>query len=138
MVTFLVVLILFIAILLTLVVLAQNSKGGGLTDASGASQVIGAQRSTDWIEKATWVLSIAMFALCLLVNVFIEPTTANAGASSPNIERAKQSPAATIAPTPSTGEEGTEALTPTETTEDTNGEGGLFEEEISGEESEGN
>ena len=65
MLTFLVILILFVAVLLTLVVLAQNSKGGGLTDASAASQVIGAQRSTNWIEKATWALSITLFALCL-------------------------------------------------------------------------
>lgn len=123
MLTFLVVLILFVAILLTLVVLAQNSKGGGLTDASGASQVIGAQRSTNWIEKATWALSITLFALCLLVNVFIDRGSANAGISSPNIDKAKSSPAVNI-PTPdaTTTEEGTA----TEGTEESTQE--LFEE----------
>ncbi len=105
MVTFLVIVILVVAVLLTLVVLAQNSKGGGLTEMGGASQVIGAQRSTDWIEKATWGLSIGLFALCLLVNVFIDRENPNAGPVSPNIERAKSSVPSISAPLPSGGDE---------------------------------
>lgn len=123
MLTFLVILILFVAVLLTLVVLAQNSKGGGLTDASGASQVIGAQRSTNWIEKATWGLSISLFALCLLVNVFIDRGNANAGISSPNIDKAKSSPAANIAPALDT-ESAEDAPTTTEESTEESSEGG--------------
>ena len=45
------------AILLILLVLVQNSKGGGLAAgfASG-NQVMGAPRTADFLEKATWTL----------------------------------------------------------------------------------
>jgi preprotein translocase subunit SecG len=59
-------LILLVCVLLVLVVLAQNSKGGGLTAGmSGASQIMGAKRTTDWIENATWVLAVSLFVLCI-------------------------------------------------------------------------
>lgn len=72
MLTFAIILIIIVSVLLVLVILAQNSKGGGLATASGASQMIGAQRSSDWIEKSTWGLFIALFSLSLLVNVLID------------------------------------------------------------------
>lgn len=55
--TFLTILIVIAAILLTLLVLVQNSKGGGLASgfASG-NQVMGAPRTADFLEKATWTL----------------------------------------------------------------------------------
>lgn len=63
-------LILLVCVLLVLVVLAQNSKGGGLTAGmSGASQIMGAKRTTDWIEKATWVLAISLFVLCISAQI---------------------------------------------------------------------
>jgi len=66
MATFIVILIVIIAILLGLIVLVQNPKGGGLAVGfSGTSQVGGVQRTTDFLEKATWYLSIAMMVLCL-------------------------------------------------------------------------
>lgn len=51
------ILIVIAAILLTLLVLVQNSKGGGLAAgfASG-NQVMGAPRTADFLEKATWSL----------------------------------------------------------------------------------
>ena len=54
---FLTILIVIAAILLTLLVLVQNSKGGGLAAgfASG-NQVMGAPRTADFLEKATWTL----------------------------------------------------------------------------------
>lgn len=55
--TFLIVLIVIAAILLTLLVLAQKSKGGGLASgfASG-NQIMGAPRTAEFLEKATWIL----------------------------------------------------------------------------------
>lgn len=65
---FLVVLIAIVSVLLMLVVLIQNPKGGGL-DATfggkGAEQVLGAARSTNFMEKLTWYLFIALVVLCL-------------------------------------------------------------------------
>lgn len=54
---FLTILIVIAAILLTLLVLVQNSKGGGLAAgfASG-NQVMGAPKTADFLEKTTWTL----------------------------------------------------------------------------------
>ena len=54
---FLTILIVIAAVLITLLVLVQNSKGGGLAAgfASG-NQVMGAPRTADFLEKATWTL----------------------------------------------------------------------------------
>lgn len=70
---FLSVLILLAAILLILVVLVQNSKGGGLAaDFTSAGQNMGVRRTTDFLEKATWVLAIGVFVLCLLASAAIK------------------------------------------------------------------
>lgn len=67
MAAFIIVLTVIIAVLLGLVVLVQNPKGGGLaTGFQGAAQVGGVQRTADFLEKATWYLAIAMFVLCLI------------------------------------------------------------------------
>lgn len=67
MATFIVILIVIIAILLGLIVLVQNPKGGGLAVGfSGTSQIGGVQRTTDFLEKTTWYLGVAMMALCLV------------------------------------------------------------------------
>ena len=60
---FLTVLIVIAAILLTLLVLVQNSKGGGLASgfASG-NQVMGAPKTADFLEKASWTL-VAIIAV---------------------------------------------------------------------------
>ena len=64
--TFLVFLILVVALLLGAVVLVQNPKGGGLaTGFQGASQIGGVQRTTNFLEKATWYLTVALFVLCI-------------------------------------------------------------------------
>jgi len=93
MLVFTVSIILVIALLLVLVVLAQDSKGGGLTGNIGsASQIMGTRRTTNWIEKATWTLAVILFVLCLGVNTFIDraPVAAEEGINSPNIERATE------------------------------------------------
>ena len=55
--------ILFVAVLLILVILAQNSKGGGLSNqfgGAGASQVMGVKKTGDFLEKLTWGCAIAL------------------------------------------------------------------------------
>ncbi|WP_299203685.1 preprotein translocase subunit SecG [Brumimicrobium sp.] len=66
--TLFIVLIILASVLLVLLVLMQNPKGGGLsTDFGAAHQMGGVKQTNDFIEKATWslagiigVLSIAM------------------------------------------------------------------------------
>lgn len=58
---FITILIVIAAILLTLLVLVQNSKGGGLAAGfAGGNQVMGAPKTADFLEKATWTLIAAI------------------------------------------------------------------------------
>jgi preprotein translocase subunit SecG len=60
------VLILIACILLILVVLVQNSKGGGLAaNFGGSAQIMGVRKTADFLEKATWYLAIALLVLSL-------------------------------------------------------------------------
>ena len=63
---FLTILIVIAAVLLTLLVLVQNSKGGGLAAgfASG-NQVMGAPKTADFLEKATWTLIALIVAFSI-------------------------------------------------------------------------
>lgn len=76
--TLIIILILITAILLGLVILIQNPKGGGLNASLGgvSNQVFGAKKSTDIVEKTTWYLGLTIFALCL-----ISVTQINSGSS---------------------------------------------------------
>lgn len=70
---FITVLIVITCVLLALVVLVQNSKGGGLAaNFAGSNQIMGARKTADFLEKATWYLAVALLAFSLL-SVFIIP-----------------------------------------------------------------
>jgi len=67
------ILIFIVCILLILIVLIQNSKGGGLTSTfSGSNQVMGVKRTTDFLEKSTWTLAIVLLILTLST-IFVIP-----------------------------------------------------------------
>lgn len=75
------ILIILTSILLVLVVLVQNPKGGGLSSTFGGgsgNQIMGAKKTTDFLEKATWTLAIALISLSLLSNFAIPRNTAEA------------------------------------------------------------
>jgi len=66
------VLIIVVCVLLTLIVLVQNSKGGGLaSNFSGSSQVMGVRKTNDFLEKSTWTLAIALLVLSLAASLTI-------------------------------------------------------------------
>jgi preprotein translocase subunit SecG len=72
--TFLVVLIALLAFLMTVVVLLQSGRGGGLAGiaSTGATrQVLGTRQAPDLLEKATWTLASIFIVLCILSNFFI-------------------------------------------------------------------
>lgn len=73
--TIIIILMLVAAVLLGLVVLVQNPKGGGLNASLGgvSNQVFGAKKSTDIVEKTTWILALAVFVLSL-ISVTMLPT----------------------------------------------------------------
>jgi preprotein translocase subunit SecG len=61
------VLITIACVLLTLIVLIQNPKGGGLSSTFGgfSNQMMGVKRTTDFLEKATWTLAIILIVFSL-------------------------------------------------------------------------
>ncbi|MBR4340998.1 MAG: preprotein translocase subunit SecG [Bacteroidales bacterium] len=62
-----IVLIIFVAVLLGIVVLLQNSKGGGLaSEFSSSNQIMGVRRTADFLEKTTWTLAIALVVLSFI------------------------------------------------------------------------
>lgn len=89
------ILIIISAVLLILAVLAQNSKGNGLSNSlGGASQVMGVKRTTDIIEKLTWVFAATLLIFCLSINLFVErPDFSEGGSGSLNVDKAKASKA---------------------------------------------
>jgi preprotein translocase subunit SecG len=74
------VLILIACVLMILVVLVQNSKGGGLaSNFSSSNQYMGVRKTADFLEKFTWGLAVSLLVLCLLSIVVIPRGGSNKG-----------------------------------------------------------
>ena len=79
---FLIALVLLASILMVLIVLVQNSKGGGLASGfSSNNQYMGVRKTTDFLEKATWALAAAMCVLSMTASAFIPKGTASGNES---------------------------------------------------------
>lgn len=62
--------IILASILLVLVVYVQNPKGGGLSSDFGAAQQLGGvQKTTDFIDKATWSLAGIIMVLSVIITL---------------------------------------------------------------------
>lgn len=69
----LVILAVIVAILLTFIVLIQESKGGGLaSNFSASNQIMGVRKTTDVVEKATWTLAGVLVVLSV-ATIFFAP-----------------------------------------------------------------
>jgi preprotein translocase subunit SecG len=69
--TLIIALIILFSVLLVLVILAQNSKGGGLSSqfgGSSASNIIGVKKTGDLLEKLTWGFIVVIMVLSLTTN----------------------------------------------------------------------
>ena len=106
--TLLISLIVLFSVLLIILILVQNPKGGGISGefgTSGATQMFGVQKTGDLVEQLTWGFSIAILVLVLVTNFAISNGTTDA-AQSVNVEKAatKTVPAAPapLAPAPAT------------------------------------
>ena len=86
------ILIILASVILGLIVLVQNPKGGGLSGSLGgfSNQLMGVKQTTDVLEKGTWVFAAIVGILCVLSPVFIPSAS---GASSKNDELIKNAPA---------------------------------------------
>jgi preprotein translocase subunit SecG len=76
MASFIKILILLVSIFLILVVLVQNSKGGGIaSNFSASNQVMGVQKTTEVIEKITWGLVITLVVLSVIASFVYKSST---------------------------------------------------------------
>lgn len=70
--TVITVFLIIICLLLALVVLVQNSKGGGLASGfSSSNQIMGVRKTTDVLEKLTWGLAIALMVFSITGTMLI-------------------------------------------------------------------
>lgn len=85
--------IIFVCVLLILVVLAQNPKGGGLSSQFGGStsQLMGVKRTGDLLEKLTWGFAIGLVVLTLGTHMLGDTASEGTVGRSVNEERARQS-----------------------------------------------
>ncbi|MGQ7868398.1 preprotein translocase subunit SecG [Sunxiuqinia sp. sy24] len=89
--TLITVLIFITCALLILIVLVQNSKGGGLaSNFQSSNQIMGVRKTTDFLEKATWYLAGALLVLSVMGSAFIPRSAeeANQSAIQEQIENA--------------------------------------------------
>jgi preprotein translocase subunit SecG len=98
----LLVIVIIICALLGLIVLIQNPKGGGLTsNFSSQSQLMGVQKTGDFLEKGTWVLAISLMVLCLVINVMVKGGATQSDSQFDNqVKKSLQAPANTPASAP--------------------------------------
>lgn len=69
---FISVLVLIACVLQILIVLVQNSKGGGLAaNFTSAGQTMGIRKTADFLEKSTWTLAGAILLLCVVATATI-------------------------------------------------------------------
>ena len=70
--TLLVILIVLTALLMVGIVLIQESKGGRLSaQVADIENYAGVQRTTDFVERATWVLAGIMVVMCVVCSYVI-------------------------------------------------------------------
>lgn len=77
----LIVLIIIASILLGLVVLIQNPKGGGFASGIQGTQLMGVRQAADFLEKATWTLAIIILVLSLFTLPVLPKKTENEATS---------------------------------------------------------
>ena len=67
------ILVILASVILGLIVLVQNPKGGGLSGSLGgfSNQLMGVKQTTDVLEKGTWIFAAVIGILCIISTVFI-------------------------------------------------------------------
>jgi preprotein translocase subunit SecG len=94
----LVILAIVVCVLLGAIVLIQNPKGGGLTsNFSSSSQLMGVQKTGDFLEKGTWILAISLMVLSLAINISVKGGATKAG--NPDMDNTVKKASTPTAPT---------------------------------------
>jgi preprotein translocase subunit SecG len=74
MMIFFLVLVVLASVILGLIVLVQNPKGGGLAGSIGGfgNQLMGVKQTTDVLEKGTWIFAGLIGLLCIVSSLFMK------------------------------------------------------------------
>lgn len=87
----LMIVVIIVCVLLGAIVLIQNPKGGGLTsNFSSSSQLMGVQKTGDFLEKGTWILAITLMVLSLVINVMVKGVGTTSAVPAANSEVMKK------------------------------------------------
>ncbi len=107
------ILIMISSVILGLIVLIQNPKGGGLSSSFGGvgNQLMGVRQTTNALEKGTWVFAGVVAILCIISPAFIpnggsgtnNDLLQNVETRAPGGQQAAPAPA-TTAPMPGTAQ----------------------------------
>jgi preprotein translocase subunit SecG len=95
------ILIVIVCIILGLIILIQNPKGGGLsgTLAGFNNQFMGVKQTTDVLEKGTWIFVSALAVLCIVSVLFVSSAGGSNNSTLQNINTStvptQQAPSAT-------------------------------------------
>jgi len=66
------VLVIIACVFQIMIVLVQNSKGGGLAaNFTSTGQTMGIRKTADFLEKSTWTLAAAILILCVVATASI-------------------------------------------------------------------
>ena len=74
------VLITIVCFLLVVVIMVQNPKGGGLSSTFGGGGATiggGVKKTTDFLDKSTWILGITLIVLILLSSLAFTGTSSD-------------------------------------------------------------
>jgi|SRR5690554_1147573 len=73
------VLITIVCFLLVVVIMVQNPKGGGLSSTFGGGATIGGgvKKTTDFLDKSTWILGVTLIVLILLSSLAFTGNSSN-------------------------------------------------------------
>ena len=96
------ILIAIVCIILGLIILIQNPKGGGLAGniAGFSNQFMGVKQTTDVLEKGTWIFAGVIGVLCLVSTLFISGGSSSSNGASNKIST---TPVQTTPPANSSG-----------------------------------
>jgi preprotein translocase subunit SecG len=106
--TFLIILAVIVSALIILIVLIQNPKGGGIAaNFSSANQIAGVKKTNEFVEKATWGLSIALLVITIGSRFLYSTDTEQ---SNPLLDAVQDAGIEAPAPVPQDAPEGAQAI----------------------------
>ena len=72
-------LIIVLSFLLILIIMVQNPKGGGLSSSfvGDTQQIGGVKKTTDFLDKTTWILASLILVLILFSNITLNSESDN-------------------------------------------------------------